>query len=128
MQYAPTRRTGWSQTSKISSSCSAASKKGNSTLVLSAFTMHCIFLLGYQTGILPRRAPGVRLGGDERICMSNACVSFGKPNRWKYASNAMPSSGFAMTASYLPQWDGFLQRNIVFRVRQDGFPSLVLVA
>ena len=50
-----------------SSSCSAWSKNGNSTLALSALMMHCIFLEGYQTGMLPRRAPGVRLGGDERM-------------------------------------------------------------
>src|SRR5229473_2226633 len=120
---------GWSQTSKISSSCSAASKKGNSTLALSAFTMHCIFLLGYQTGILPRRAPGVRLGGDVRICMRRSCASRERPSRRKYASNTMPSSGFAMISSTSSDaLTHFLKRSIVSHQNQALPLPVVLLA
>jgi hypothetical protein len=73
--------------------------------------MHCIFLEGYQTGILPRRAPGVRLGGERRICVSNSWVSRLKPKRRKYAWSAIPSSGLAMVLSFpLKKW-AFFSKN-----------------
>src|SRR5216683_4225568 len=101
---------GWSHTSNTSSSCSTWSKKANSTLWLSALTICCIFLLGYQTGILPRCAPGVRLGGEERICASSSCVSREKPTRRKYARSAMPSNGFAILYSSLKRWAVLVRR------------------
>src|SRR5258708_12789505 len=90
---------GWSQISSTLSSCSTCSKKANSTLWLSALMMHCIFLEGYQIGIFPRRAPGVRLGGDVRIAVSSSFVSFESFSRRKYVRSAMPSSGLAMVSS-----------------------------
>src|SRR5436305_6430763 len=90
---------GWSQISSTSSSCSAVNKKGNSTFVLSALMMHCIFLEGYQTGILPRRARGVGVGGEERIGVKRSYVSFGSLSRRVYAKSAIPSSGLAMVSS-----------------------------
>src|SRR5712692_509389 len=103
---------GWSQISKTSSSCSAVSKKGNSTFVLSALMMQCIFLEGYQTGILPRRAPGVRLGGEERMCVKSSYVSFESLSRRIYAKSAIPSSGLAMISSTSnDMMNIFLKRN-----------------
>src|SRR5260370_7763667 len=84
---------GWSQTSKTSSSCSAVSKKGNSTFVLSALMIQCIFFEGYQTGILPRRAPGVRLGGEERMRVKSSYASFESLSQRLYAKTPIPSSG-----------------------------------
>src|SRR5437588_11299888 len=108
---------GWSQTSSTSSSCSAVSKKGNSTFVLSALMMHCIFLEGYQIGIFPRRAPGVRLGGDVRISVSSSFVSYESFSRRKYVRSAMPSSGLAMVSSPYNQClikSPFQERNTFF--------------
>src|SRR5258708_21446010 len=115
---------GWSQISSTLSSCSTCSKKANSTLWLSALMMHCIFLEGYQIGILPRRAPGVRLGGDLRISISKSWVSFENFNRRKYVRSAMPSSGLVMVSSPLNQCllkSPFQQRNTIFGTGQSCY-------
>src|SRR5258708_37776598 len=115
---------GWSQTSSTLASCSTCSKKANSTLWLSALMMHCIFLEGYQTGILPRRALGVRLGGDVRISISKSWVFFENFNRRKYVRSAMPSSGLVTVSSPLNQCllkSPFLQRNTIFRIGQSFY-------
>src|SRR6266487_3354683 len=114
---------GWSQISSTSSSCSAVSKKGNSTFVLSALMMQCIFLEGYQTGILPRRAPGVRLGGEERMCVRSSCVSFESLSRRVYAKSAIPSSSLIMVSpTSNDRMNIFLKRNTGVHPR----PSLFL--
>src|SRR5713101_3188961 len=114
---------GWSQISKTSSSCSAVSKKGNSTFVLSALMMQCIFLEGYQTGILLRRAPGVRLGGEERMCVRSSYVSFESLSRRVYAKSAIPSSGLVMVSSTSnDMMNIFLKRNTGVHPRPSLFP------
>src|SRR5437667_1583584 len=65
--------------------------------------IHPIFLEGYQTGMLPRRGLGVRLGGELRIAARSSCVSFESFNRRKYARSAMPSNGFAIVSPSLNQ-------------------------
>src|SRR6266487_3717024 len=113
---------GWSQTSKTSSSCSAVSKKGNSTFVLSALMIHCIFFEGYQTGILPRRAPGVRLGGEERMRVKSSYASFESLSRRIYAKSAIPSSGLAMVSSTsIDMMNVCLKRNIGAHPRPSIF-------
>ena len=97
-----------------------ASKKANSTLALSALMMHCIFLMGYQTGILPRRAPGVRLGGDVANMREEFRVSFESLSRRKYARSTMPSRGFAMVSSTSSDtYRIFLKRNTAFHQRPN---------
>src|SRR5579859_6874598 len=73
-----------------------------------------------HTGIFPRRAPGVRLGGEERIRVSTSWISRGKPNRRKYALSAMLSSGLAMVLSYLAQNRRSL---LAHRWRQQSLPG-----
>jgi len=45
-------------------------QKGKFDLRLSALMMHCIFLEGYKQAFA-RRAPGVRLGGEFRMCIKS---------------------------------------------------------
>src|SRR5260370_42196530 len=113
---------GWSQTSKTSSSCSAVSKKGNSTFVLSALMIQCIFFEGYQNGILPRRAPGVRLGGEERMRVKSSYASFESLSRRLYAKSAIPSSGLDMASSTsIDMMNVCLKRNIGAHPRPSIF-------
>ena len=66
---------------------------------------------------LPRRAPGVRLGGELRISVTSFCASFESFNRRKYVRSPMPSRGLAMVFSPLDQRllsFLFLKRNTLF--------------